>query len=94
MNPLETLRAKIDLIKQKRDQLRHEAELEKSTLGQIETEIIRMESERHAKLMEIKAKSEKKQQIQHLIMQSEQALGKMQQCATQLQRTMDEALNQ
>eukprot|EP00345_Euplotes_harpa_P008452 CAMPEP_0168342592 /NCGR_PEP_ID=MMETSP0213-20121227/15495_1 /TAXON_ID=151035 /ORGANISM="Euplotes harpa, Strain FSP1.4" /LENGTH=94 /DNA_ID=CAMNT_0008349537 /DNA_START=16 /DNA_END=300 /DNA_ORIENTATION=+ len=94
MNPLETLRTKIDLLKQKRDQLRQEAEFEKTSLGQIENEISRMESERYVKLNEIKMKTDKKQQIQHLIMQSEQALSKMQQCATQLFRTMDEALNQ
>ena len=93
MNPMESLRAKIELIKQKRDQLRQEAELERTSLGQIETELSRMESERQAKLMEIRTKSDKKQQIQHLIMQSEQALNKMQQSATQLQRAMDEALN-
>jgi chromosome segregation ATPase len=94
MNPLESLRQKIDMLKQKRDQLRQEAEMERSDLGQIDTDLARMEADRHAKLMEIRAKSDKKQNIQLLIGQSEQALHKMQQSATQLQRAMDEALGQ
>lgn len=91
---MESLRDKIERIKQKRDQLKQEAEMERGNLGQIESELARMESDRHNKLMEIKSKTERKQQIQMLISQSEQALGKMQQSATQLQRAMDEALNQ
>ena len=91
---MESLRNKIEMLKQKRDQLKQEAEMERSSLGQVETELARMESDRQAKLNEIKTKADRKQQIQMLISQSEQALGKMQQSATQLQRAMDEALNQ
>ena len=91
---MESLRTKIDMIKQKRDQLRQDAEFERNTLGQIETDLSRMESDRAAKIMEIKAKSDRKAQIQQLIMQSEQALGKMQQSASQLTVAMDNALGQ
>ena len=94
MNPLDSLRTKIDMIKQKRDQLRQEVEMERNTFGQIENELARIESDRYNKIMEIKAKTDKKAQIQQLIMQSEQALAKMTQSATQLQRAMDEALHQ
>ena len=91
---MDSLRGKIDMIKQKRDQLRQEAEGERQQLAQIETDLSRMESDRQAKLLEIRAKTDRKATIQQLILQSEQALGKMQQSATQLQRAMDEALGQ
>mmetsp|Transcript_22928 Transcript_22928/g.25440 ORF Transcript_22928/g.25440 Transcript_22928/m.25440 type:complete len:95 (-) Transcript_22928:4-288(-) len=94
MNPLDSLRTKIDLIKQKRDQLRQEADMERATLGQIETDLARMESDRAAKIMEVRAKTDRKAQIQQLIVQSEQALGKMQASASQLTRAMDDALGQ
>lgn len=93
MNPLESLRTKIELLKQKRDQLRQEAEAERVALGQMDMDLSRMESDRQAKLLEMRTKGDKKTQIQSLITQSESALGKMTASATQLQRAMDEALN-
>ncbi|CAI2386146.1 unnamed protein product [Moneuplotes crassus] len=94
MNSLESLRAKIDMIKQKCDQAKREADMEKEALHQIESDLGRMEADKAAKIHEVKCKSDRKAQIQQIIMQSEQALGKMQQSATQLTRAMDDALGQ